>query len=91
MLKSLKDTVELIWVFSVYKFPDTMDFDLLLKFESCQNVTCLDFNEFNEPPTYHYFTFSLMEVEGLDRRLIIDETVGEVEIIKGKLVTLANR
>ena len=88
MLKSLKNAVELIWFVSVHTFSDTMDFDLLLKFESCQNVTCLDFND---PPTYQYFTFSLMEVEGLDRRLIIDETMGEVEIIKGTHVTLANR
>ena len=67
----------------MYKFLDTIHFDLQLNFETCEGVTCLDFNEFNETQTYQQFNFSLMEVEGLDRRLIIDYTMGEVEILKG--------
>ena len=76
---------------SVYKFPDTWDFAVRQEFETCQNVTCVDFNQFNQPPIYHQFNFSLFDEGKLDRRLILDETMGEVEIVKGTHVTLANR
>ena len=82
MYKKLEDTVELIIFFvSVYIFPDT--FALRREFESCQNITCVDFNEFNDPPMYRQFNFSLFDEGKLDSRLMVDETMGEVEIVKG--------
>ena len=69
------------------QIPGTIHFDLRLKFESCRNVTCLDFNEFNELQTYQLFNFTLIDEGELDSRLIIDKTMGEVEIVKGTHVT----
>jgi hypothetical protein len=45
---------------------------------------CVNFNQYNDNSTIRQLNFSLIDVGGLDARLMIDEeTIGEVEIYKG--------
>ena len=74
----------------MYKFPDTIDFSLQLVFDSCEKEKCLDFNDFNIPGTYKQMNFTLVDTDELDSRLMIDETMGEVEIFKGMHIIFAN-
>ena len=66
------------------KFPDTVDVVEILTFESCVTENCVSFNQYNGNSTFRQLNFSLIDVGGLDARLMIDEeTIGEVEIYKG--------
>ena len=63
---------------------DTVDIVKILTFESCVTENCVDFSQYNGDSTFRQLNFSLIDVGGLDARLMIDEeTIGEVEIYKG--------
>ena len=66
------------------KFPDAVDIVEILTFESCVTENCVNFNQYNGNSTFRQLNFFLIDVGGLDARLMIDEeTIGEVEIYKG--------
>ena len=50
---------------------------------------CVNFHQYNGDSTFRQLNFSLIDVGGLDGRLMIDEeTIGEVEIYKGILTRI---
>ena len=66
------------------KVPDAVDIVEILTFESCVTENCVNFNQYNGNSTFTQLNFSLIDVGGLDARLMIDEeTIGEVEIYIG--------
>ena len=66
------------------KVLDAVDIVEILTFESCVTENCVNFNQYNDNSTIRQLNFSLIDVGGLDARLMIDEeTIGEVEIYKG--------
>ena len=66
------------------KSPDAVDIVEILTFKSCVTENCVNFNQYNGNRTFRLLNFSLIDVGGLDARLMVDEeTIGEVEIYKG--------
>ena len=61
-----------------------VDIAEILTFESCVTENCVNFNQYNCDSTFRQLNFSLIDVGGLDARLMIDEeTIIEVEICEG--------
>ena len=79
----MEEIVDFLFRFCV-KVLDAVDIVEILTFEFCVTENCVNFHQYNGNSTFRQLTFSLIDVGGLDARLMIDEeTIGEVEIYKG--------